>query len=113
MKTLFTFFALLLAFSVTAQTTWTQPTLSNTTVTVSDGDIYADHRGCEFNYVNGRNTDITLQPDVPGSPVSVYFDQFAVEAGGPGCSYDYLIVYDGPSTSSPQIGKYCGTTLTG
>lgn len=41
-----------------------------------------------------------------GSCVSYTFSAFNTESG-----YDYLSVYDGPSTASPLIGIYAGTSL--
>lgn len=35
------------------------------------------------------------------------FTQFSIEPHT-SCSYDYVAVYDGPTASSPLIGRYCG-----
>ena len=29
------------------------------------------------------------------------------------CSWDYVELFDGPSTGSPSLGKYCGTSYVG
>ncbi|KAI1888818.1 hypothetical protein AGOR_G00172670 [Albula goreensis] len=45
-----------------------------------------------------------------GSRVQLQFGDFHLEASG-SCSYDYLAVYDGNSTSAPLLAKLCGTAL--
>ncbi|XP_078540685.1 uncharacterized protein LOC144826166 [Lissotriton helveticus] len=43
-----------------------------------------------------------------GYKVSLTFKSFALEAH-PECAYDSLSIFDGANTSSPLIGKYCGS----
>ena len=38
------------------------------------------------------------------------FTRFNVESHSQ-CQYDFLQIYDGPSASHRNIGKFCGTTL--
>lgn len=37
------------------------------------------------------------------------FVDFQVE-GGQGCGFDYVAVFDGPTTAAPRLGHYCGNT---
>ena len=40
------------------------------------------------------------------------FEEFDIEASSNGnCEYDYVAFYDGPSTNSRLIGRYCGVTV--
>ncbi|XP_078540690.1 embryonic protein UVS.2-like [Lissotriton helveticus] len=45
-----------------------------------------------------------------GYKVSLTFTSFAVEAD-PQCAYDSLSIFDGSKTTSPLIGKFCGSSL--
>ncbi|XP_063159632.1 cubilin [Candoia aspera] len=42
-----------------------------------------------------------------GSPFEIHFDQFHLESH-PYCHFDYLAVYDGNSSNSNMLGKFCG-----
>ncbi len=55
------------------------------------------------NYNNGYYS-ATIKPAVAGNNLRVAFSQFNV-------SYDNLYVYNGPSSSSPLLGMYSGSTL--
>ena len=37
------------------------------------------------------------------------FTQFKLEGGS--CQYDSLTIFDGPSTTSPQLARLCGDSL--
>ncbi|NXL62584.1 CDCP2 protein, partial [Chordeiles acutipennis] len=43
-----------------------------------------------------------------GSPLTLVFADFQVE-GGQGCGFDYVALFDGPTTASPRLGCYCGS----
>ncbi|XP_038053997.1 bone morphogenetic protein 1-like [Patiria miniata] len=43
----------------------------------------------------------------PGNQIVVSFVSIDVEFER-NCQYDYLIIYDGPDDTNPQIGRYCG-----
>ena len=40
----------------------------------------------------------------------VWADDFELESSTY-CSFDHLTVFDGPSTTSPLLGAFCGTTM--
>lgn len=76
------------------------------TQTACTGIMY-DNGGAAGNYSPNQDTYVTIAP-TGASQVTLNFNQFDVEAYT-GCGYDYLEIFDGPTTSSPQIGKYCNT----
>ncbi len=77
-----------------------------------------DSGGSNGDYSNNEFGWITINP--PGaSSVSITFSSFDVEAGSSSnlCDYDFVEVFDGDSTTSALIGKYCNnqpppTTIT-
>ncbi|NWR62051.1 CDCP2 protein, partial [Bucorvus abyssinicus] len=40
-------------------------------------------------------------------PLTLVFVDFQVE-GGQGCGFDYVALFDGPTTAAPRLGHYCG-----
>gem|GEM_PF-415077 len=86
-----------------------QVLMTNSTVEV-DSIWFYDSGGPTSNYGNNENYTITFKPRNNGQKVKVKFVEFDVEWQST-CSYDYLIVYDGPNTLSPQLGKYCGENI--
>mgnify|MGYP001793038226 CR=1 FL=1 len=59
------------------------------------------------NYENGAECSWVINV-VEGSSVQLTFETFELESST-GCRYDYIEFRDGSSTS-PSIGKYCGST---
>ncbi|KAF1652226.1 CUB domain-containing protein 2, partial [Eudyptes chrysocome] len=43
-----------------------------------------------------------------GGPLTLVFTDFQVE-GGQGCTFDYVALFDGPTTAAPRLGHYCGS----
>ncbi len=82
-------------------------TMQNGSVTTCSG-IFYDSGGSNSNYGNNLNYTMTFYPGTEGAMVTVNFTQFNTESG-----YDYLYIYNGTSTSAPQIGQYDGTTSPG
>jgi hypothetical protein len=80
-------------------------TMGNTTVTTCSGFVY-DSGGPSLDYQNSENYTLTLVPSTTGAMASYTFNSFNTESG-----FDFLTIYDGNSTSAPQIGQYSGTTL--
>ena len=76
----------------------------NSTQTACSGTLY-DSGGPSANYGANTSTTITIAP-TGASSVSLTFSSFNFEAG-----YDYVYIYNGPSTNSPLIGAYTGNTL--
>lgn len=75
-----------------------------TTQTTCSGQLY-DSGGPSGDYSDNTDATITIAP-VGASFVTLTFTSFDFESG-----FDYLYVYDGPSTSSALIGTYDGTAL--
>lgn len=74
------------------------------TQTSCAGTIY-DDGGPNGIYSNNSNSMVTIAP--PGAAsVTLHFSGFGMES-----TYDFLYVYDGPSTASPVIGSYSGNTI--
>jgi conserved repeat domain len=77
-------------------------------VTVQTGDVFYDTGGSAGDYTNYEDQTITFTCAV-GSVIRVSFTEFEIEGG----YYDYLRVYDGPSSSSVLFGTYYGTNSPG
>ena len=74
------------------------------------GTIY-DSGGPTGDYGADEDAQITVSP-VGAATVDLTFVSFGVEAGQSGsCNYDYVKVYDGPSTASPLIDTYCNNNI--
>lgn len=93
---------LLLPFGLGAQT-FTQ---TNGTVNACSGNFY-DSGNVGGTYLNGENSTFTICSN-SGNCVRVSFSAFDLESG-----WDYLYIYNGPSTASPLIGTYTGLTSPG
>ena len=89
--------------------------MSNGTVTVSCSHAinFYDPGGPSGNYANSMNlTQTFIAPE--GQCLQVVFSSFVLETyTGSGTPYDYLTIYDGANTSSPQLGIYYGTNSPG
>jgi hypothetical protein len=77
--------------------------------TACSGTLY-DSGGPSSAYGANENSQITIQPNAAAMLILnfVYFD---IEASNGNCIYDYIFLYDGASTSSPLIGKYCNDNI--
>ena len=73
--------------------------MQNATITTCDAMFY-DNGGPDANYSNGLDLTMTFMPATPGGIIEVTFQSFETES-----NYDFLYVYDGTSTSAPQIGQ--------
>jgi Zn-dependent metalloprotease len=78
---------------------------TNSTETGCTGILFDS--GGNGDYQDNTNYAVTIQP-AGASSVEITFNSFDFEAG-----YDYVYIYDGPTTSSPQItgSPFDGTTL--
>jgi PKD repeat protein len=64
-----------------------------------------DSGGPTGNYQDNTDSKVTIAP-IGASTVTITFASFEFES-----NYDYLYIYDGPSTASPLIGQYSGNNL--
>ena len=84
--------------------------MHNGTATTCDAMFY-DNGGPDANYTDNQDLTMTFYPDSEGAVIKVVFQAFDTESG-----YDHLYIYNGTSTSAPQIGDYTGsnnpTTIT-
>lgn len=62
------------------------------------GQMFTDPQGPNANYINNEDYTVTLYPTNPGEIVTVSFVSFDTEV-----NYDGLYIFNGDSTSSPQI----------
>ncbi len=85
--------------------------MQNGTFTVCSGNFY-DTGGADANYGNNEDLVMTFVPATPNAKMVADFTSFDVEPEY-NCSYDYLKIYDGSSTSATPIGLYCGTENPG
>jgi len=84
---------------------WVGPTSFQTEIAPPEcGGIFTDDGGVAGNYSNGQNTTTVICPQNAGDIVSLQFISFDIEDG-----WDFMTIYDGNSTASPQIGQYTGT----
>ncbi|MEI6313003.1 MAG: M4 family metallopeptidase, partial [Bacteroidota bacterium] len=80
------------------------PTGTATTQTSCTGTVYDD--GGQFGlYSDNTNSSVTIAP-TGATGVTLNFTKFRMEN-----TYDFVYVYNGPSTASPLIGSYTGFTL--
>ncbi len=81
--------------------------MDNKTVTVNNGLFY-DTGGPNANYSTKEDITMTFMPDGSSPAVKVHFTSFNTIA-----DHDYLSVYDGTSTSAPEVAgsPFSGTSL--
>lgn len=73
------------------------------------GTDFFDTGGPDSPYGLNENIEMTLTPATPGAKLRITFTEFDVETNST-CSWDYLNIYNGTSTSAALVGNYCGTT---
>ena len=76
------------------------------------GAHFYDSGGEFLPYSNNEFFIMTFFPSTAGAMLKVDFTDFVLEPSA-NCNYDYLAIYDGNTTLSPQIGKFCGTDSPG
>ena len=62
-------------------------------------------------YENNQDCEITIRFT---TRIRLIFLAFDLEESYPNCTYDYLRIFDGPSSSSPPLfsqGNLCGSTI--
>jgi len=85
--------------------------MSSSTIATCTGNFY-DPGGAASAYSNSQDFTMVFNPGAAGNMLKFIFNSFALEANTT-CSYDYLKIYNGNSTSASLIGTYCGTTSPG
>jgi gliding motility-associated-like protein len=96
------------------------PNMHNGTVTVNCSNTYnfydpggpggsSSSSDANGNYGNNQNFTQTFVAAISGMCLQVTFNSFVLES----VTWDYLMIYDGPSTSSSLIGKYGGSNSPG
>jgi PKD repeat protein len=85
--------------------------MGDQTITTCTG-IFYDTGGDAGNYDDDEDFTMTFMPGATGAKVIVEFESFDVEYQS-SCTYDWLKIYDGESTSAALIGTYCGTNSPG
>ncbi len=85
-------------------------TMDNVSFTTCNA-IFLDEGGTS-NYNDNTDFTKTIFPTTSGQFITSDFSSFDIE-DEINCGYDYLAVYDGPTTSAPLIGIYCGTNSPG
>lgn len=81
---------------------------SSPTVTCGTGANFYDSGGSGGQYGNSLSYTLTMTAGTAGQCLQVTFTTFTLEL-----NYDYLYIYDGPSTASSLIGTYTGGTSPG
>lgn len=85
--------------------------MNNQTITICAGMFY-DSGGETGSYSDNENYTMTIKPETTGANIIVQFTAFDVEYQS-SCTYDWLKIFNGTSTSSPVIGTYCGSNSPG
>lgn len=70
--------------------------------------IIYDSGGASGNYTNNEFVTQTICPPVAGQVITLTFSQFSLEQ-----NFDFLTVFNGPSTASPSLGTFTGNNLPG
>ena len=81
--------------------------MNNGTITTCNA-LFFDSGAASGDYHNNEDYTMTFMPGTGNAKLEVTFTDFNTEAG-----YDKLYVYDGTSTSAPQIGTYSGSNGPG
>ncbi len=100
MKNIFTFLFLIFAVVLSAQT---YSPSANTSITTCSGTFY-DSGGNAGAYGASQSYTVTICPGTPGTKLNLLFTSFTVEN-----NFDFMYIYDGPTTSAPTLGTYSGT----
>lgn len=84
------------------------PFSGNCTQTIGMDYTIIDQGGPNESYNNNLDQYMVLQPSDPAKKIELTFSSINIEL-----DYDSLIIYNGPTTSSPRIGAYTGTVSPG
>lgn len=101
--TLLPFTSVILLNKLYAVTCGTGGKCNNETFTTASGNL--TDNSCSSNYLNNMSCSKLIQPTGAES-ITLNFTAFNTESG-----YDFVRVYDGPTSSSPLLGTFSGTSL--
>jgi M6 family metalloprotease-like protein len=73
--------------------------------------LFYDASG-ESNYNNNTDYVKTIYPASVNNMIKADFVEFDLEDEA-SCSYDFMMIYDGPNSAAPYIGMYCGANSPG
>nr|XP_040240535.2 cubilin homolog [Anopheles coluzzii] len=79
------------------------------TYTQREGVISSPLSQTDNVYPNNLNCEYLIKQPV-GSRVEIRFSKFHLEQSE-ACKFDYLEIFDGPSTEDPSLGKFCGDRM--
>ncbi len=80
-----------------------QVLMQNGSLTLCNVQFF-DTGGANGQYSNNQNYTLTLYPSTPGAKLKIAFSSIDLEI-----NYDYLRIYNGPSSNSPMIANLNGT----
>jgi len=80
-----------------------QVLMQNGSLTLCNAQFF-DTGGANGQYTDSQNYTLTLYPSTPGAKLRIAFSSLNLEL-----NYDYLKIYNGPSSSSPLIANLNGT----
>jgi PKD repeat protein len=81
--------------------------MRNATITITDDKNFYDSGHSVANYANYESYVLVLKPTTAGQVIQIDFSTIKTET-----DCDYIYVYDGENTTSPQLKKYSGTLAT-
>lgn len=84
------------------------PAVTNCSQTIASSTTYTftDIGGISDTYNNNQSQTYTFSPGTAGMKVELNFSSLSGELGTGGTLYDYIRVYNGPTTASTLIGTY-------
>ncbi|KAI8927747.1 hypothetical protein BC831DRAFT_503807 [Entophlyctis helioformis] len=76
-------------------------------ITATGSGVIAHSSALGSPYANGQVCEWTISTSLPNHRIKLVFNLFATE-----CGWDYLYIFDGPTTSSPLTATLCGNRST-
>merc|ERR1712179_54446 len=77
----------------------------------TNNGVITSHAGFDHGHNYGKNLDCLWTIEAPaGMMVELVAQTFDIESDR-ACSFDYLELFDGNSTSAPTMGTFCGSTF--
>lgn len=92
--------------SATKANNGTDILIGTSSPTTTCSGVLTDPSGRFADYAISQTKTHTIIPGTAGKNTKVTFTEFSTEP-----NYDFVYIYDGPTTASPLLGKYSGSTL--